>query len=42
MFSAPLMPTTLRDRKGRVWLYQFGRMYADDRGTLRHMDGIRR
>lgn len=37
-----LMPTVITDRQGRVWLYQFGKMYADDRGTLRHMESIRR
>lgn len=37
-----LVPTTIIDRKGRVWAYQFGAYYADHHGTLRHRDSIRR
>lgn len=37
-----LVPTVIIDRRGNVWSYQFGRLYADDRGTLRHMDSLRR
>lgn len=37
------MPTIIRDRRGNVWLYQFGRYYADSTGrTLRHMDSLGR
>lgn len=37
-----LVPTIIYDRKGEAWTYQYGKMYADRRGTLRHRDGIRR
>lgn len=37
------MLTVIRDRRGAPWFYQFGRYYADERGTtLRHMDSFRR